>query len=189
VRGAAPDQPSRAVIESARVLFLDFFGMVGNVRAARIARAAGVAIVSDLERTQLPRMRTLVDLIDHPIFSQRAAEELTGETNPARAAARIWKHTREAVIVTCGGQGAWFVSRAQPRPRRLPAFQVKALDTTGCGDVFHGAYAAALAKGWPLEERLRFASAAAALKATQRGGQAGIPSEREVRKFLARSGK
>jgi sulfofructose kinase len=184
VRGAHPTQPSREVIESSRVLFIDYFGMTGNLRAARIARRAGVPIVSDLEHTRLPKIKTLVDLIDHPIFSRRAAEELTGEANPADAAARIWNESREAAIVTCGEEGLWFVSREQRAPRHVPAFKVNAVDTTGCGDVFHGAYAAALAQGLPLVERIRFASAAAALKTMRHGGQAGIPSRASVQRFL-----
>jgi sugar/nucleoside kinase (ribokinase family) len=58
------------------------------------------------------------------------------------------------------------------------------VDTTGCGDVFHGAYASALARGLSLAERVRFAAAAAALKATRPGGQAGIPTRPEVEAFL-----
>jgi len=62
------------------------------------------------------------------------------------------------------------------------------VDTTGCGDVFHGAYAASLARRLPLGERLRFASAAAALKATRPGGQAGIPDLQAVARFLEERG-
>ena len=69
-------------------------------------------------------------------------------------------------------------------PKHQLAFKVKAVDTTGCGDVFHGAYAFALARGMALEERIRFAAASAALKATQPGGQAGIPTWRAVRRYL-----
>jgi sulfofructose kinase len=184
VRGADAKKPSREVIESSRVLFIDYFGAAGNLRAAKIARAAGVPIVSDLERTRLPGLRQLIALVDHPIFSQRAAQELTGERNAARAAARIWNDSRVVVIVTCGEKGLWFVSREQPNPKHFPAFPVKAIDTTGCGDVFHGAYAAALAFGLSTEERIRFAAATAALKATRHGGQAGIPSRGAVEKFL-----
>ena len=75
-----------------------------------------------------------------------------------------------------------------PRPSDsvdLPAPRVAARDTTGCGDVFHGAYAMALARGMNLVDRLRWASATAALKATQHGGQAGIPDAAEVKRFLA----
>jgi len=58
------------------------------------------------------------------------------------------------------------------------------VDTTGCGDVFHGAYAAALARGLEVAASTRFASAAAALKATKYGGQAGIPTRAAVEAFL-----
>lgn len=186
VRGAHPTRPPREVIESSRVLFIDYFGVAGNLRAARIARRSGVPIVSDLERTHLPGMDKIIKLIDHPIFSQRAAEELTSESEPGQAAAHIWKQSHQAVIVTCGDEGLWFVSREQRTPRHVPAFKVNALDTTGCGDVFHGAYAAALARGLGVEERIRFASAAAALKATKHGGQSGIPPRRAVETFLQR---
>jgi len=71
------------------------------------------------------------------------------------------------------------------RPDYQPAYRVQVMDTTGCGDVFHGAYASALVRGLELPERIRFASAAAALKATQPGGQAGIPSRAAVEEFLA----
>jgi sugar/nucleoside kinase (ribokinase family) len=183
-RGADAKLPGPEVIESARVLFIDYFGLAGNLRAARLARAAGVPIVSDLEHTQLPGMKRLIPLIDHPIFSQRAAEELSGETNPGRAAVKIWNDSRAVVVVTCGERGAWFVSRERRQSQHVSAFRVNAVDTTGCGDVFHGAYAAALAKGLPVEERIRFASATAALKATKHGGQTGIPTLRAVNEFL-----
>ena len=186
VRGAHPTLPAREVIESSRVLFLDFFGMTGNIRAARIARRTGVPVVSDLERTQLPRMKTLIGLIDHPIFSHRAATEWTGEARPGAAVDKIWGETSDTVIVTCGEEGLWFRSRAQRATQHLPAFDVKAVDTTGCGDVFHGAYAAALAAGMDAVKRIQFASGAAALKATKHGGQAGIPTRPVVETFLRR---
>ena len=184
VRGANANLPKRQIIASTRVLFIDYFGMAGNLRAARIARAAGIPIVSDLERTRVNGMKKLLALVDHPIFSRRAAEELTGERNPACAARKIWDGTRETVIVTCGEEGAWFISREQQRPKRISAFSVNAVDTTGCGDVFHGAYAAMLARGLEVEERIRFAAATAALKATQHGGQSGIPTRNAVEQFL-----
>ena len=62
--------------------------------------------------------------------------------------------------------------------------KVDVVDTTGCGDVFHGAYAAGLAQGLDLRDRIRLATAAEALKATRRGGQAGIPTRAAVNQFL-----
>jgi len=188
VRGADATRPARAVIEAARVLFIDHFGIPGNIRAARMARRAGIPIVSDFENSDAPRFRELLALVNHPICSQRMAEVLTGERQPARAAVQLWDEQRDTVVVTCGARGAWFVSGEQRRPMHVPALRVAAADTTGCGDVFHGAYAAALARGLAAEKRIRFASAAAAIKATRHGGQQGIPSLRFVERSLRASG-
>jgi sulfofructose kinase len=88
-------------------------------------------------------------------------------------------------VVTCGAEGCWYVGAADPsRAVHQGAFAVAAIDTTGCGDVFHGAYAAALIDGLDVASRIRFASAAAALKATRRGAQAGIPTREAVEAFL-----
>jgi sulfofructose kinase len=183
--GASPDQPAEEVIRRARVLFVDPLGMPGMVRAARIARQAGRPIVADFESDESPLFPELLDLVDHLILSDDFARRLTGAADPAAAAQALWTGRREAVVITCGSAGCWWLTAAcEGRPRHLPAFAVPAIDTTGCGDVFHGAYAAALARGLPLEERLRFAAAAAALKATRRGGQAGIPTREVVEQFL-----
>ena len=61
-----------------------------------------------------------------------------------------------------------------------PAYEVDTVDTTGAGDVYHGAYLYAAIQGWPIERCLRFASVAAALKCRMLGGRAGIPTVEEV---------
>ena len=184
VVGADAKLPAKKFIESARVLFVDNFGMTGMLRAARIARAAGIPVVADFEGDEAPRFAELLALVDHLILSENFALKLTGTGNPASAAVKLWQRGRSAVVVTCGESGLCFLDAPNKSPQHLPAFKVKAIDTTGCGDVFHGAYAAALARGLPLVDRVRFASAAAALKATRHGGQAGIPSLTAVNKFL-----
>jgi sugar/nucleoside kinase (ribokinase family) len=186
--GADPDRPAAEVIRSARVLFVDHYGVEGMTRAARLARAAGAAVVADLERDEQPGFAELLALVDHLIVSRSFAARRTGEADPAAAARRLWADGRRAVVVTCGAEGCWYVGADEPeRPRRQLAFPVRVADTTGCGDVFHGAYAAALARGLGLEERVRFASAAAAIKATRLGAQAGIPDRSEVEAFLGNS--
>jgi len=63
------------------------------------------------------------------------------------------------VVATAGADGAWY-GEDEGDVRHQPAFAVEVVDTTGCGDVFHGAYASALARGLGLEERVRFSAAA-----------------------------
>jgi sugar/nucleoside kinase (ribokinase family) len=186
--GAEPDWPAEEVIRASRVLFVDHFGIEGMTRAARIARGAGIPVVADLESDEQPGFDALSDLVDHLVLSESFACKRTGAASGAEAAAKLWAAGRRAVVVTCGRDGAWFVGPEHPAtPRHQPAFPVEVVDTTGCGDVFHGAYASALARGLDLAARVRFAAAAAALKATQCGGQAGIPTLEAVEKYLQRA--
>ncbi|HVM49027.1 MAG TPA: PfkB family carbohydrate kinase [Candidatus Acidoferrum sp.] len=184
--GASPRTPA-ALIRCCRVLLVDHLGVPGMIRAARIARRAGIAVVSDVESDRHPETRQLLDLVDHLIVSQEFAARLTGAASAQEAVRKLMRPDREVAAVTCGAKGCWFLARGWSAPRRQPAFRVEVMDTTGCGDVFHGAYAFGLVKGMPVEERMRLASATAALKATRPGGQAGIPSLSRVRRFLSLS--
>lgn len=186
--GADDEQPSADVIRSAGVLFIDDYNPVGNIRAMTIARQAGIPIVADLEHADAPHFEQVLGLVDHLILSARFAMQLSGTTHPADAAQKLWTDDRAVVVVTCGEEGCWFVSDPQRGPLHQAAFPVTAVDTTGCGDVFHGAYASALRRGLSVTERLTFASAAAALKASKAGGIQAIPTRQQVEAFLSASG-
>jgi len=187
--GADPAGPAAAVIRSAKVLLVDHHGVEGTLRAARIARGAGAAVVADFERDPGGRFADLVPLVDHLAVSRRFARGLAGADDPGRAAEALLREGNEVVVVTCGAEGCWYAGPSTGgRAEHCPAFAVEAVDTTGCGDVFHGAYAAALAAGLDLHERVRRASAAAALKATRPGGQAGCPDRAALERFLPSEG-
>jgi sugar/nucleoside kinase (ribokinase family) len=188
VLGAAIDWPPAGVIESARVLFADWFSVPGMIRAARIARKAGIPIVADFEQPGVTGFAALLNLPDHLIVSESFAARVTGASDPKRALKKLFKKHHQLVAVTSGKKGCCYISAEEPdRVRHQPAFTVKVVDTTGCGDVFHGAYAAALARGKKAAEGIEFAAAAAALKAARPGAQRGIPTLPEVQKFLRRS--
>ena len=179
--GAHDRLPPDEVIRDARVLFIDHCGMRGNLRAARLARSTGVSVVADFEDASDPAFEEVLDLVDHLILSAGFARQITGVADPGGAAQALWRPDRAAVIVTNGAQGCWSLSAGRPpASRQHPAFDVVTTDTTGCGDVFHGAYAASLACGDALEDSIRIASAAAALKA--RDGE--IPRRAAVERFL-----
>ena len=184
VSGAYPELPDETVIRAARVLLVDHLGLEGMVRAARIARAAGIPIVSDLELNVSPRFHELLGLVDHLIMSNEFATALTGESRPDVAALKLWNSERKVVVVTCGADGAWYLSD-DGVVRHQPTFMVETVDTNGCGDVFHGAYAACLARGMETTARVRFACAAAALKATRTGGHLAVPTIQMVESFLS----
>ncbi len=184
-----PAVPPRGAVSGAAVLLLDHTHPQRMLRVACAAREAGVATVADFERDNVPELGELIALTDHLILPWALAERLTGARDPSQAVDRLWTESRAAVVVTRGEQGAWYRA-AGPAGRAAdvahqPAFRVPVVDTTGCGDVFHGAYAAALAGGFAAGDRVRLASAAAALKATRRGTE-GSPVRAEVDALLAR---
>jgi sugar/nucleoside kinase (ribokinase family) len=188
VVGAGSAHPPRGVIASSRVLVGDRFGLGGMLRAARLARAAGRPVVGDFESTETPRLSELLSCVNHLIVPRVTAHRLTGRRHPGAAAAGLRARGHEVVVVTCGGEGCW-VAGGDGRPAvHAPAFVVDVVDTTGCGDVFHGAYAAALARELGLRDRVRLASAAAALKATRSGGQSGCPTMTAVRALMGQRG-
>ena len=205
--GPDPQLPDEKVIRSAAVLLVDHHGPAGTLRAAKIAREAGIPVVGDIERIvsvstvcgKKPQRENVTStdvmpFIDHLAVPLRFAREWTGLEDASAASERLWEEAadtntpRAAVVVTCGKSGCWYfdkkIAETARHPQHCPAFEVEALDTTGCGDVFHGAYCVALARGMDLPQRVRFASAAAALKATRPGGQAGIPTLTHLSEFL-----
>jgi len=184
VEGAQDEWPAEETVRNARVVLVDGYGTPAMIRAARIAREAGHSVVADFENADPPRFDELLQLVDHLILSRQFACSLTGATDPADAAKQLWADGRELAAVTCGIDGSHFVT-SSGQVKSVPAFQVETVDTTGCGDTFHGAYATALARGMNADDRMRFASGAAAIKATMNGGQAGCPSLEAVERFLS----
>jgi sugar/nucleoside kinase (ribokinase family) len=182
-RGADELLPAAELVRASRVLFVDGHGVPGSIRAARIARAAGCSVVADFERAHTGEFDTLLELVDHLVVPEDFALSRSGCSDPASAAAALSNSQRAAVVVTCGHRGG-FYCEAHRSPRHYSAFSVEVRDTTGCGDVFHGVYAAGLALGWDLATRIRYASAAAALKAARGGGADAIPDRDCVEDFL-----
>lgn len=173
------------LIVAARVLHLDGLHLDAALAAAEIARNAGVTTVLD-GGTLRPGVERLLPLIDHAVVSARFGEALA-PGNPEAALRRLLAYGCAAATVTQGDAG----SLSQERGGELfhtPAFAVDAVDTTGCGDVFHGGYIYGLLQGWPLPRTVRFAAAAAALKTRALGGRAAIPSLPELDAFWAMEG-
>ncbi|RUL87357.1 carbohydrate kinase family protein [Tautonia sociabilis] len=179
--GPDPDWPPGEAIRSASALLVDHIGVVAMLRAARIAREAGVPVVGDFERDEEPGFRELLATTDHLILARSFAAWLTGSDDPGEAAKRLCAPGQSAVVVTCGEAGVQAVDALAPDETiRVPALPVRVIDTTGCGDVFHGVYAVALAEGRPLIDRLRLASAAAGIVAGRPADRRLLPDRTEL---------
>jgi len=173
---------SEELVRGCKVLFVDMAAGEAGARAAQIAHRCQIPVVGDFEHLLNPFTRQVMAEVDHLIVGQSFAAELTGLSDPAKMAQAL-AEDRQVAVVTAGAAGGWYSERGQAA-LSYPAFRVQAVNTTGCGDVFHGAYAACLARRAPLEQAIRTASAAAALKAASPGGCAGIPTRRAVEDFL-----
>jgi sulfofructose kinase len=130
----------------------------------------------------VPGAEELLCEVDHLIVGIALAAQVTGETRPERMV-RALSDGRACCAITAGDRGCWYAERGA-EVRHVPAHRVSVVDTTGCGDVFHGAYAACIAQGERVGRAIEVATAAAALKATVPGGRAGIPDRPTVERFL-----
>jgi ribokinase len=117
------------------------------------------------------------------VVSEKFARQVAGD-DLGTALEKLAAFGARAVTVTRGGQGS-LTLESEGRRFTQPAFVVDAVDTTGCGDVFHGGYIYGLLQGWPLERTVRFAAACAALKTRALGGRTAIPELGAVQALLA----
>ncbi|ECC9555277.1 putative sugar kinase [Salmonella enterica subsp. salamae] len=154
----------------------------GAKQAFTLARQAGVMTVLDGDITPQD-ISELVALSDHAAFSEPGLARLTGMSETIDALKKAQTLTNGHVYVTRGSEGCNWLEKAAVRHQ--PGFTVEVVDTTGAGDVFHGALAFGLASGYAIEEAVRFASGVAALKCTRPGGRAGIPDCEQTRSFLS----
>ena len=177
-----PDELPREELLDCRCLLVDGHHNLAAVAVAGWAREAGVPLVLDLERPQ-DEDEQLVSLASHAVVPEDFARSFTGERDPERAARAMLERGPEVVVVTMGARGC--LACTSEGAIEQPAYRVEPLvDTTGAGDVFHGAYAYGIALGYDLAENLRFSSAVAGLKCRMLGGRAGIPTMDETQELL-----
>ncbi|MEM2598539.1 MAG: PfkB family carbohydrate kinase [Thermoproteota archaeon] len=168
-------------IVEGRILLLDCF-QPECLSAAIVARKNNVETCLDMYFHQ--KLADLLRNITYCIPSRRTAASFTGETDPEAMCRKILSLGPEVVGVTLGEEGSVFVSK-KGEVVRQKAFKVQAVDTTGAGDVFHGAFCFGVLQGWSLPKIVEFSSAVAALKCRRLGGRAGIPSLREVEEYMS----
>lgn len=171
--------------EGTRSVLTDTRWGEGALAALKLARTAGIPGVLDGDRR--PPHPDLVATASHVAFSQQALAEISGEDDPHTGLAKVAAGLSTWLAVTLGKQGVLYLEQGEVRHVR--AFPVDAVDTLGAGDVWHGAFALALAEGQGEVEAIRFASAAAAIKCTRFGGRSGTPGRDEVERFLAAAGR
>ena len=197
--GDVPDDASWLPVDEVRgagAVLADVRWPAGARVLFEAARAAGVPRVLDADVADASVIDDLVGLADHVVFSEHGLARWAhlpphaGDDERRAALGRAWAAMGDdarACAVTVGEAGSWWLTRDGAMHVGAPAVGV--VDTLGAGDVFHGAYALALAEGRDIASAARFATHAAALKCTRDGGRAGAPTRAEVEAFAARQGR
>ena len=178
-----PQEVKTEAIATARILHFDGCDAAACAHAAKLARKAGVPVVADLD-TVYKKVEQLFPLIDYLIASANFLPAVTGHNDPFRVLEYMAREYKiRAPGMTLGRDGALVYSEG--RLYYSPGFVVETVDTTGAGDIFHGAFAYGLLQGWPIEQTLDFSNAMAGLNCTRVGARGGIATRAEAEKLMA----
>jgi sugar/nucleoside kinase (ribokinase family) len=179
-----PEEVSQEAIRSARILHLDGRDSHAALKAAQSAKLSDTLVVIDIDKIYDETTEQLLGLVDYLIAAEEFAHELTGQQQkPDQMVRALSERFPQAITgITLGPRGAIFMIDSEPECS--PAFEVEVRDTTGAGDVFHGAFIFGVVQGWDLRKTIRFAHAVAAIKCTELGARAGIPDLAKVDSFL-----
>ena len=169
---------------SGKLLHLDGHDIKAAIQCARWAKEEKIPTVIDLDKVE-PLTSELIKEIDFVVTSGRFPALFTGISDRKKALTEFQKHIPGFLCATLGHDGA--VALVEGEFVYVKGFEVKAVDTTGAGDVFHAGFIYGLLQNWELLDILRFANAVAALKCRDLGGRRGIHSLEEVQQFLNQS--
>jgi len=189
---------TRRGVKLGKVLPQDAASLVANIDAVlvdnrfpefvtavcRAAQTRSIPIVIDLDQATKVDDQ-LLKLGTHVVSSAEALHGTTGFDDYGAGLHCLAENIGGFLAITDGPNGVYWLDRG--RLRHMPAFKVKAIDSLGAGDAFHGAFTLGLAEGRDLEDVMRFASATAALKCTHFGGASGAPRRAEVEEFLKKN--
>ena len=185
----APEEITEEQITCARLLHIDGHDTPAVERAARIAREHGIPVTVDVD-TLYAGFDKVLSHVDYLVASSEFPARWTGLEDPFLALQTIQeRHGVRVAAMTLGAHGA--LALEDGRFVYSPAFVVNCVDTTGAGDVFHGAFCYAVLQQMPMAEALGFSNAMAALNCTAVGargavGAEGIATLDEARNLLAR---
>jgi ribokinase len=177
-------------------LHIDARELEVNIFLAKWAKKLGAKASLDVGSLR-SGVESVFSFVDHLIVSKRFACGITKLSDPFSACRELMKIRRihgkgfETVVITigedgciCGSPRGFSTSGNEDRIFHSPGFPVKVVDTTGAGDVFHGAFIYGLLKKWDLKKTAQFANACASMKCRKLGGRAGIPNFDEVTAFI-----
>ena len=177
--------PDQHWFQKTKVLLIDHGTGNSGYETALKAKQNGISVIIDAERME-HGIKELLCISDHIVVGQKFAALYSGTNKDIDMLNSIRERDSQVVIITKGENG--LIGSDSSGTFILEAFKVNAVDTTGCGDVFHGAYALGIARGWNIKQSCLFASGAAAMSSMKVGGREGIPDYNQLIEFLSSRG-
>ncbi len=182
-----PENITAGKIACAKLLHIDGHDTPAVSRAAEIARRHQIPVSVDVD-TIYPGFDRVLPNVDYLVASSEFPGRWTHEPDPFRALEMIQQeYGMRMAAMTLGADGS--LARVDGRYLYSPGFVVDAMDTTGAGDVFHGAFCYAVIESMPLREALEFSNAMAALNCTALGARGCIASFAEAQAFMRRASR
>ncbi|MBQ7109281.1 MAG: bifunctional hydroxymethylpyrimidine kinase/phosphomethylpyrimidine kinase [Clostridia bacterium] len=179
-------EKQKKAIQEGEILMIDGNEMSAAIEGARLARENGTKVLYDAGGLY-EGVENLLPYADVLIPSEEFALGHTGEKSAEAAAKKLMEmYNPQVVVITCGKEGGIILEKDEIK--KYMAFSVEAVDTNGAGDVFHGAFAFGMTKGYDYYSCCIFASAVSALKCQKVGARASVPDFKEVTDFLAEHG-
>ncbi|UCD31274.1 MAG: hypothetical protein JSV38_10760 [Desulfobacterales bacterium] len=169
----SPEEINYGMIRNARVVHTDGIFPEASLAACKTAKQAGVKVVVDAGSLR-EGMLELARLSDYFLASETFAKAFVEEDNPLAACMKLAELGPDVVGVTLGPKG--YIALDRGRVIERPAYPVEAVDTTGCGDVFHAGFIYGLLENWHVDKCFDFAAWAGAMVSLRLGGRAGIPT-------------
>ena len=183
----SPEELPSEVIQSSRFLHVNGRHWEACKKAVSDARKAGVKVSFDGGAGRYrPELKQLIPEVDICIVAKQFVLAYTNKQSLAESAHDILEEGPRLVVITAGTQGSWIFEKGGTSFHQ-PAFLLPGvIDTTGCGDSYHGAFLFGMLHGFPLYQTACFASAVAALNSLGLGGRAALPDYKSVINFIER---
>ena len=178
-----PEEITEDQITCARLLHIDGHDTPAVAHAARLARAAGIPVTIDVD-TIYPGFEDVLPNVDYLVASSEFPARWTRIEDPFKALAKLQKDFgMKVAAMTLGAHGA--LARVAGEYIYAPAFVINCVDTTGAGDVFHGAFCYAVLQDMPIDKALEFSNAMAALNCLSIGARGHIGNLEEVHRLMS----
>jgi len=180
------DQSAEELIRKAKIILIDGLIPIEDIKAAKFAHENGIKVMLDADII-LDGTKKLLPYIDYLITSKAFLFEYSGKEEIDFSLKKIYRNIKpEILVTTLGRKGS--IAVIDNEIVYIDSFDVNVLDTTGAGDVYHGAFLFGIIKGWSVRDIMIFSSAVSAIKCNSYGGRKGIPDYKTTIDFLNKRG-